>query len=380
MLSFSPDIKLEKELKALQGKIVEAHHDLQSASAEEKQYLHRWAFISNIGASTRIENAVLTDQEIEWVDTTLTQDGKTTAFEEKRLMIVDKLRDKLSKDKERSIEEVVGCREMLTTIYGQHKELFPLTESTLRGLHHQLLRFFPKASSYAGGYKTSPNRVVSVNHDTGEERVVLDPASPGTITATEMSNLVDWYNKVLYEHPWPLLVASEFVFRFLAIHPFQDGNGRLGRGLFLLALLQSDDSYLSGVAPYIAFDRHIEQNRPHYYMALHQCSDGKFYTDATKYNYEPIVWFFLKVMEGSIEDVAIYRKRYATLQKLPESALIILQCFKTQPEARLKVSDIEKETTDLSRRTIQRMLKTLTEEGFLQHRGQGASSRYQLVF
>ncbi len=40
--------------------------------------------ISNIGASTRIENAVLTDQEIEWIDTALNKNGKVTAFEENR--------------------------------------------------------------------------------------------------------------------------------------------------------------------------------------------------------------------------------------------------------------------------------------------------------
>lgn len=61
------------------------------------------------GASTRIENTVLTDQEIEWVDTTLSANDKTTAFEEKKQAILDKF----SKDRERSIEAVVGCREAL---------------------------------------------------------------------------------------------------------------------------------------------------------------------------------------------------------------------------------------------------------------------------
>ena len=62
-----------------------------------------------LGVSTRIENAVLTDQEIAWVDTTLSASGKTTAFEEKKQAILDKF----SKDRERSIEAVVGCREVL---------------------------------------------------------------------------------------------------------------------------------------------------------------------------------------------------------------------------------------------------------------------------
>ena len=49
-----------------------------------QDYLYRCALISNIGATTRIENAVLTDVEIEWVDTELSKDSKITAYAEKK--------------------------------------------------------------------------------------------------------------------------------------------------------------------------------------------------------------------------------------------------------------------------------------------------------
>ena len=125
MLSFKPSIKLEMEMKRLQSLSVEAYKSMEGISSEEARYLNRFAFISNIGASTRIENAVLTDQEIEWVDTALNSDGRITAFEEKKEYILDKL----SKDRERSVEEVVGSRQVLTTIYMQTNELFPLYQS-----------------------------------------------------------------------------------------------------------------------------------------------------------------------------------------------------------------------------------------------------------
>ena len=99
MLSFLPSTKLEMEMKVLQGLFVEAYKSLEGISSEEARYLNRFAFISNIGASNRIENAVLTDQEIEWVDTTLSSDGRITAFGEKKEYILDKL----SKDRERSV-------------------------------------------------------------------------------------------------------------------------------------------------------------------------------------------------------------------------------------------------------------------------------------
>jgi len=375
MLSFTPSQKIENRLKILQGLLAETYKDLEALSPDETRYIHRCAFISNIGASTRIENAVLTDQEIEWVDTTLNNHGNATAFEEKKSFILDKL----SKDRERSVEEVVGCRQVLTTVYLQADELFPLSEVTIRGLHHDLLRYYPKASSYAGGYKTAPNRVVSINHETGEERVVLEPSPPGIITATAMAELTNWYNTAIQDYPWPILVATEFVFRFLAIHPFQDGNGRLGRALFILALFHSGDKYLTSITPNLAIDRHIEQNHTLYYSILHQCSEGKFKADHTQYKLEPLAWFFINILESSLADIEIYRKRYNNLQKLSESASTVLNCFRSSPEKRLKVADIV-EKTGLPRRTIQYALKTLTKQELLQILGRGAGSRYQLVF
>jgi Fic family protein len=161
--------------------------------------------------------------------------------------------------------------------------LFPLTEGTIRGLHHTLLSFYPAAQFYAGGYKTSPNQVISVNHNTGERRVVLDPTPPGPHTEAAMRALVQWYNQTIREHAWPLLVATEFVFRFLAIHFFQDGNGRLGRALFLLALMQGDDPDFSKVIRFISIDRQIERHRPLYYSVLHQASGGRFHEDTRLY-------------------------------------------------------------------------------------------------
>lgn len=341
----------------------------------EATWLHRWALISTIGASTRIENAVLTDAEIDWVDTALSQDGHVTAFDANKAAILDKL----SKDRERSVEEVVGCREVLGFVYLQAAELFPLTESTVRGLHHTLLSFYPAARFYAGGYKTSPNQVVSVNHETGERQVVLDPTPPGPQTEAAMRDLILWYNQTIREHPWPLLVATEFVFRFLAIHPFQDGNGRLGRALFLLSLMQGDDLEFNQVIRFISIDRQIERHRPLYYAMLHQASGGKFHEDPRLYRLDGLASFFLKMLENALADIAILRRRYAALQRLSESAVKVLACFKSTPESRLKVADLVTDT-ELVRRTVQNALVSLTQAGLLQRLGAGPGTRYQLIF
>jgi len=375
MISFKPSEKLEKELKKVQEQIVEKYKEIESFKQDEKDYIKKQSFISNIGASTRIENAVLTDIEVEWVDTTLTKDGKITAFPAKKKYILNKL----SKDRERSIEEVAGCREVLNTIYSQGKELFPLTESTIRSLHNDLLMYYEKAARFKGSYKTVTNKVISVNHNTGKEKIVLEPAPPGIQTKTAMDELVNWYNRAIHEYHHPILVACEFNFRFLAIHPFQDGNGRLGRALYILSMLQSDDKYLSRITPYIAIDRHIEQKRAEYYSILHKASSGKFHQDSTKYKYEFLCWFFIKTIEEALEDISVYRNKYKNLIELSEPSVKILNCFKSSPEKRIQVMELEKDIK-LPRRTIQYSLNTLTKKGFLQKTGKGAGSKYQLVF
>jgi DNA-binding IclR family transcriptional regulator len=75
----------------------------------------------------------------------------------------------------------------------------------------------------------------------------------------------------------------------------------------------------------------------------------------------------------------VYRNRFAKLQQLSESGIAALNCFKSSPEKRLKVSDIEKDTR-LPRRTIQYALQVLTKKAFIQKLGQGAGTRYQLIF
>src|SRR3989338_3025061 len=115
MLSFEPDPKILSQLKSLQEQVVEIYQEVQAATPEERAYLNHCALISNVGATTRIENAVLTDVEIEWVDTELSRDGRTTAFDEKK----DYILDKLSKDRQRSLEEVAGSRAVLSVIYHQ---------------------------------------------------------------------------------------------------------------------------------------------------------------------------------------------------------------------------------------------------------------------
>jgi Fic family protein len=194
-----------------------------------------------------------------------------------------------------------------------------------------------------------------------------------------MQELVSWYNQAINKEPWSVAVACEFVFRFLAIHPFQDGNGRLGRALFLMALLQSPYNKLAHVVYYLAIDRYIERHKEEYYIILNQCSDGKFTIHSKEYKLEYFLRYMIKVLLGSLADIDFYIKRVDSLRTLSESALKVLECFKELPEVRIKPKDIQKKT-GLPIRTVSNSLLTLLTAQFIQRQGQGSATYYQLVF
>lgn len=312
---------------------------------------------------------------MDWLDTTLAKDARTTAYLDRREFI----QDKLSRDKERSIDEVAGYRAMLLLITTQAGDLFPLSETGLRALHNELLQYYGPSAHYRGRYKTAPNSVIRRNNVTGEETSVLETSLPGPITESAMRDLIVWYNDTLPSHPWTVAVATEFVFRFLAMHPFQDGNGRLGRGLFSLSLLQSPDESLRVMSPYLPIDRHIEKQLEDYYITLRRCSGGKFNADPTAYEYDHFLRFMLRAISRSLHDFEFYRQRYRALQEIPPAAVKVLDCFKERPEMRLQRRIII-EDTGLPRTTVTDALRILKERGFIQRLGRGAGIRYQLIF
>lgn len=111
----------------------------------------------------------------------------------------------------------------------------PLTQNFIRNLHkvllredYQVYRTLPTGvtTSYtihAGRYKTRPNSVITRYGDRFEY------ASPEE-TPSLMTDLVDWYNAEEAKGKLtPVELAALFHYRYIRIHPFEDGNGRIAR-------------------------------------------------------------------------------------------------------------------------------------------------------
>lgn len=122
----------------------------------------------------------------------------------------------------------------------------PLTQHFIRTLHKTLLRedytvyrTLPGGvqTSYvihAGQYKTRPNSVITRYGDQFEY------ATPEETPAL-MSDLVDWYNDAERSGKFtPIELAAIFHYRYIRIHPFEDGNGRIARLMFNYILTRHD--------------------------------------------------------------------------------------------------------------------------------------------
>ncbi len=208
--------------------------------AERLAQLRQVTTIESTASSTRIEGAELSDAEVARV-----LEG----------LHVDSFRA-------RDEAEVRAYGELLNLIFESHSAI-ALTENHIKQLHGNLLRHSDKDGRHRGGYKTLDNHVIA-RHPDGADEIIFRTASPFD-TPRLMTELVSVTVDALEQQPvHPLVVVARFIVDFLAIHPFQDGNGRLSRALATLLLLRCGYEYV----PYASLERVIEDNKTQYYAAL----------------------------------------------------------------------------------------------------------------
>jgi len=215
--------------------------------------LKRSVLITSTGASTRIEGAKLSDEDVE-----------------KLMRGID-----IQKFTNRDKQEVRGYFELLENIFdsclpaeasAQAGKSLKFSENTIKHFHKELLKYVEKDQDYLGDYKKRENQVQMINA-AGESLGVLFDTTPAYLAPKEIQELVEWTQQALAEKKYhPLLIVGNFLVEFLQIHPFQDGNGRLSRVLTNLLLLQEGYLYM----PYVSHEKFVEDNKPEYYLALRQ--------------------------------------------------------------------------------------------------------------
>lgn len=303
--------------------------------------------ITSTGASTRIEGSRMSDAEVE------------------RLLRGLKAKPPKNRDE----EEVAGYADLLGRIFDHHGTL-KLSENNTLHFHSILLQFSTKDVSHRGKYKSGDNTVIMKNED-GEEIVLFNPTKP-YLVKPEMDLAMDWANEQFEKKELhPILVIANFVFEFLAIHPFIDGNGRLSRALTNLLLLRSGYAY----APYVSLDEIIEGRKEKYYLALRATQKNH------KTNHEDISPWLEFFLDALLEQADLAGKLMNSEQpeKLLSERQEIVYSFFEEGNS-LSVSDIDSLLQGaIPLVTIKQALRRLVELGLLERQGQGRGVRYRKV-
>jgi Fic family protein len=189
-------------------------------------------------------------------------------------------------------------------------------------------------------------------------------------TPVQMIELITRTNNDLQEQLiHPLLVIGIFTVRFLAIHPFQDGNGRLSRALTTLLLLRSGYSYV----PYSSLESVIEEKKEAYYLALRRTQVSLSMGATSPPDWDPWLRFILGALETQKSRLQARIEREQRIEgALPELSMHILEIVRER--GRVKSSDIVTLTGE-PRSTVPNRLNELVERGLLRH-GQGPATWY----
>ncbi len=343
------NLVLTPDLLRLVGQIDEfkgAWKAFGSLAPDRMATLRRIATVESVGASTRIEGAKLTDRQVDILLSNLD----------------------LGSFRSRDEQEVAGYAEATTLVFDSSQNI-PFTENHIKQLHGVLLKFSHRDEHHRGSYKQSANHVEAFDEHGRSVGIVFETATPFD-TPRLMHELVAWTNKELDGNTHhPLLVVAVFHVRFLAIHPFQDGNGRLARVLTNLLLLRTGYSYM----PYSSLERVVEENREQYYRSL-RSAQGTLDKDESRLM-DWLRFFLLCLVEqkNSLAEKVKQERLMTSLSALDEQLLqLVRQHGRLTLTAALAL-------TKANRNTLKLHLRQLVQAGRLQLLGRGRSSWYEAI-
>lgn len=312
----------------------------QALQPESFEKLAAVARVQSIGSSNKIEGIETTDARLE-------------ALAARK--VVPRNRDEC---------EIAGYRYVLDLIHERYAHI-AATPNVILQLHRDL--FDMERASFAGRWKDSDNAIVE-RLPGGRLRTRFEPTSAAA-TSDAVESLCQTYNESIEQGVFsPLLCVAQFVFDFVSIHPFVDGNGRMSRLLMLLLLYQN--GYLVG--KYISLEGKIERTKQTYYEVLQNSSAGW----ATRENdYLPFVTYFLGIVLSCYRELD---EKLSTINASIGNEGLIRDCL-TKAIVPISKREIERSCPTLSTRTIERTLQKMVREGAVLKIGAARATCYQLV-
>ncbi|MBI2787820.1 MAG: Fic family protein [Elusimicrobia bacterium] len=237
-----------------------------------------------------------------------------------------------------------------------------LTPALLLKLHG----IIQAGSGDAGQWKQVENEIIETRF--GQAPVIrFKPVSVKETPAAVEELCRSYRHAIDQERVPPLLAVGTFVFDFLCIHPFRDGNGRAARLLTLLSLYQHGIE----VGRYISLERLIEESKEDYYRVLKESSEG---WHSGKHDILPWFNYFLSIVRRAYKEFEA-RAGQIKVSRGGKTALVhaAIQGFL----GNFTLSELERACPGVSRDMVRQVLKTLQKEGKIKCLGKGPGAAWQ---
>lgn len=297
------------------------------------------ATVQSVGASTRIEGSKLTNDEIQ-----------VLLFENLKIDTIE----------ERDEQEVVGYFQALDTISESFTDI-RVSEGDVKNLHKILMKHSEKDEWHRGEYKQHPNSV-DAHYPDGRTVTIFKTTKPGQDTEDSMRALFEWYQN---DKSTPAIIkVAVFVYEFLSIHPFQDGNGRLSRLLGTLLLLKKGYPWIQ----FVSFEHEIENRKTDYYKVLMDCQQNR-----PGENVDTWLDFFLSCL-SSIQDKLMQKLETQQSQNtLNPREKKIVQFIEAYPG--VKSGEIASKL-NIPLPSVKRILSEMIAERIISKNGTGTGTNY----
>jgi Fic family protein len=298
------------------------------------------ATVRSVGASNRIEGNKMSDEEVD--------------------VLLHKI--DITKLTDRDSQEVVGYFEVLDLIAESYSNI-ELTENVIKTLHNNLLKYSDKDQWHKGNYKLHSNAVEALFPD-NTRQIIFQTTEAGFATEDAIRNLLTWYDSEVEVHP--LIKVASFVYDFLSVHPFQDGNGRLSRLISSLLLLKNGYKWIQ----YVSFEHEIESRKSEYYQALRSCQ-------AQRPNEDITIWinFYLSCMSNIQTQLLAKLNRSGAETQLTPKEKSIYMIIQNRPN--IQSGEIA-EKLGIPAPTVKRILSDLLTKGMIEKQGSGRSVSYRI--
>lgn len=294
--------------------------------------LERDAFARSVHSSTWIEGNLLSLAQVRAV-----VDGRDLLVEEKQKV------------------EVANCVEAMRQILKiKHK---PVTEQGLLDVHARMIQGL-LSKDRTGQYRSVQNYIVDARN-----KVIFTPPSPAQVPG-RMKALFAWGRD---ESVHPVIRSAIFQHEFLTIHPFVDGNGRVGRAVGQWLLWEKGFDPLCT----LGLDDFFAQDRPRYYDMIQQTRemDGDF-THWVEYVAQGLAWAHVDV-QNRIK-VGTLRLQGVTLTPKQEELLALLERKEI-----LGAPEIGKKMK-INRSRVNQLISPLVRLGIVVREGAARAARYRL--